>query len=70
MTHSAEFTQRFCRRWIEKADNYDDKSLDGVFDKFFSLYVAFNRLYSHLDLRFNGGRKGDKEQATTVCTLS
>jgi len=35
----------FCNRWIEKADNYTNDSTEDVFDRFFSLYVAYNAIY-------------------------
>jgi hypothetical protein len=35
----------FNQNWIAKADNYEDNTLANHFDKFASLYVAFNSLY-------------------------
>jgi hypothetical protein len=37
--------QEFCQRWIDKSNNIDGNDLRDLFDKFFSLYVAYNRLY-------------------------
>lgn len=31
--------QNFCENWIEKADGYDNESLQHVFDKFFTLLL-------------------------------
>ncbi len=38
--------KNFCNRWIEKADNYTSNSTEDVFDRFFSLYVAYNAIYT------------------------
>lgn len=35
----------FINIWLQKADNTNTVPLDGVFDKFFTLWVAYNRLY-------------------------
>lgn len=64
MPSSAAQTIRFCERWLQKAAHYDDQTLDGAFDKFFSVFVAFNRLYSHVCLRSGRVIKGDRNQAT------
>ncbi len=37
--------KHFCNRWIEKADNYTHDLTEDVFDRFFSLYVAYNAIY-------------------------
>ena len=36
---------RFCTNWLEKAQMYDVHNLQGSFDKFFTLFVVYNRLY-------------------------
>ncbi|WP_186167739.1 hypothetical protein [Burkholderia gladioli] len=36
----------FCERWICKASNYDTDGLEDLFDRFYTLFVPFNRLYS------------------------
>jgi hypothetical protein len=36
---------RFTEAWLERADGYND-DLNGCYDKFFTLFVVFNRLYS------------------------
>lgn len=59
----------FIERWLIKANNYNPDSLEDHFDRFFSLFVAYNRLYNELDnkLKRKSGRvknKGDKEKAT------
>jgi len=61
---SAAMTVRFCRRWLDKAAQYDDRTLEGAFDKFFSVFVAFNRLYSHVCIHSGQVIKGDRKQAT------
>lgn len=38
--------ERFCERWIDKASRYQSNELEDLFDRFFTLYVAYNRLYS------------------------
>lgn len=35
----------FCSAWLRKAERIDTNSLEGVFDRFFTLWVVFNRLY-------------------------
>lgn len=35
----------FCTAWLRKVDRIDTMPLEGVFDKFFTLWVVFNRLY-------------------------
>jgi len=64
MPQSPVMTARFCRRWLEKASRCDDQTLDGAFDKFFSAFVAFNRLYSHVSVHSGRVIKGDRKQAT------
>jgi len=44
---NSEFTE-FYRRWKEKAEGYRDENLKDVFDKFFTLYVLYNRLYAEV----------------------
>ncbi len=39
--------ESFCGRWIDKANSYPD-DLSGCFDKFTSLYVVFNRVYTEV----------------------
>ena len=45
MTLNPEF-KSLCKRWQEKAQNYDIEDIHQLFDKFFSLYVAYNALYT------------------------
>lgn len=35
----------FCTAWLRKAERIDIEPLEGVFDRFFTLWVVFNRLY-------------------------
>lgn len=55
----------FCGRWIQKAeDAVASESLEGMFDGFFSYFVAFNRLYgiATLDLADKGKVKLPKNR--------
>ncbi|PZO38538.1 MAG: hypothetical protein DCF17_14585 [Shackletoniella antarctica] len=45
MTLNPEF-QSLCKRWREKAQQYEIEDTHQLFDKFFSLYVAYNALYA------------------------
>jgi len=36
---------QFVEAWLGKAENYSNTELQGVFDRFFSLFVSFNALY-------------------------
>lgn len=36
---------RFCESWLKKAEAYNLEELSDCFDAFFTLYVAYNRLY-------------------------
>lgn len=38
--------QRFCDEWLAKAEQYADASVHDCYDKFFTLFVVFNRLYA------------------------
>jgi len=48
--------QEFCERWLQKAREYHGRSVRECFDKFFTLFVAYNRLYAELTLSL--ARKG------------
>ncbi len=45
MTLNPEF-KSLCERWRRKAKQYDEEDTHQLFDKFFSLYVAYNALYA------------------------
>ncbi len=45
--------ENFCHNWIEKAEAYNDSNLQDVFDKFFTLYVVYNRLYVEATFRMS-----------------
>jgi len=60
MALSPEFVD-FYRRWMEKANNHGRDDLSDYFDKFFSLFIAFNRLYA--EATFILARKGEPELA-------
>lgn len=40
-----EHLRSFIHIWLHKADSINTGPLEGVFDKFFTLWVAYNRLY-------------------------
>lgn len=40
--------QEFCERWLQKAREYNGQNVRDCFDKFFTLFVAYNRLYAEL----------------------
>ena len=40
----------FYERWRQKADEYASEDLRDCFDKFFTLFVVYNRLYAELGL--------------------
>ena len=48
--------QEFCQRWLQKSREYHGHSIRDCFDKFFTLFVAYNRLYAELTLSL--ARKG------------
>ncbi len=66
--------ERFCDRWIDKAEAYRSNDLEDLFDRFFTLFVAYNRFYSAaaelhratLDARQATLLQGDRREATTV----
>jgi hypothetical protein len=65
MTNRAELTRRFCERWLQKATVYDTAQLQDAFDKFFTLFVAFNRLYFHTaQVAGRDGTREDRRNAT------
>lgn len=47
----------FCEKWIEKAKAYSNDNLQDVFDKFFTLFVVYNRLY--VEATFRMSNKGE-----------
>jgi len=49
---------RFYTRWLQKAEEYHSQNLQDCFDKFFTLYVAYNRLYFELAISYVK-RKGE-----------
>lgn len=66
--------ESFCDRWINKAETYRSNDLEDLFDRFFTLFVAYNRLYSAaaelyratLDPRRAAMLQGDRREATAV----
>lgn len=45
--------RNFCENWIEKAEAHDNGSLQDAFDKFFTLFVVYNRLYVEATFRMS-----------------
>src|ERR1700722_503808 len=41
----------FCDQWRVKAEAYSSENVNDAFDRFFTLYVAFNRLYAEATFR-------------------
>lgn len=60
------FTHSFCLRWLKKASRCSPDRLDEAFDRFFTLFVAYNRLYSQLGEVAARPERGDHAQATRV----
>lgn len=66
--------ERFCERWIDKADAYRSNNLEDLFDRFFTLFVAYNRFYSAAAELHRSGMEprqaqflqGDRKEATTI----
>lgn len=48
MSFNLSSFRSFCDGWLEKADQYQLNSLTDYFDKFFTIYVVFNRLYNEV----------------------
>jgi hypothetical protein len=50
--------EEFCSRWLAKADDYPDcdTNLAHAFDRFFTLFVVYNRLYAEATYRL--GQRG------------
>lgn len=49
--------ETFCRNWRAKAGTYCIEETAGAFDKFFTLYVVFNRLYAEATFRLARRKK-------------
>jgi hypothetical protein len=66
--------ESFCDRWIEKADAYQSDELESLFDRFFTLFVAYNRFYSASAKLYRASveprqvmmLQGDRREATTI----
>jgi hypothetical protein len=41
---------QFCERWFQKEQEYQNQDIQNYFDKFFTIYVVYNRLYKELTL--------------------
>ena len=42
--------REFCERWFQKAREYHGQSIQECFDRFFTLFIVYNRLYAELTL--------------------
>lgn len=47
---------QFCDEWVNKANKCDENNVSGCYDKFFTLFVVFNRLYA--EATFELARRG------------
>lgn len=47
----------FCENWLRKAEGIDDTNISGAFDKFFTLFVVYNRLYVETTYRMVNNRQ-------------
>lgn len=43
----------FCDYWLASASNFNDSELKDAFNKFFTLYVVYNRLYTEAGFTLN-----------------
>ena len=66
MPTAEQFTLDFCDRWIAKAYESDDRLVYGAFDKYFTLYVCFNRLYNQIGETAGRRETDDSKLATSV----
>lgn len=66
--------EEFSQRWINKADNIQGEDMNVLFDKFFSLYIVYNKLYTEVTHTLsnegkinlnNGGSFPDQNAATS-----
>src|SRR5580700_4464885 len=48
-----ERLRSFCDSWRAKAQGYSVEEIGGAFDRFFTSYVAFNRLYAEATYRLS-----------------
>ena len=66
--------QNFYERWLWKAEEYQSDNLQDCFDRFFTLFVAYNRLYAELALslvkkgrvRLKGNYISDAQAAKSI----
>lgn len=62
----------FCNRWLEKADKYTNDTTEDVFDKFFSLYVVYNAIYTEatIKLKENNPKISNGDRISAVKNIS
>jgi hypothetical protein len=58
-------TIQFCERWLQRAQDHGD-SLDAAIDEFFSLFVAYNVLYTYAGDTHGKPGDRDRHRATRV----
>lgn len=69
--------EEFCDRWLDKADRYQTDALEDLFDKFYTLFVPYNRLYSTAAMLYRSTMEererrqhfGDRREATTIMAI-
>lgn len=68
LPEETERTIAFCNRWLQKSASYQQpNSVNDAYDRFISIFVAFNRLYWHVAVSTKlRGENGDRQQAKTV----
>jgi len=64
MSVNSEF-KHFIQSWQEKADGIEPTDIDGCFDRFFTLYVIYNRLYAEATFILARGGQPDLSKRTS-----
>ena len=60
------YLEGFCERWREKADGYGTVKTEDWFDRFFTLWVLFNALYTEVALRTGNAGVPDDSAAQDI----
>lgn len=70
MDDRTRLTQTRVQLWLDKAESCQQLQIEAVFEKYFSLFVAFNILYSHAAIRLQEpNAREDKKHATRTVAL-
>jgi hypothetical protein len=64
MTNYGRYAAEFCDHWLTKADGYNSALLSDAFDKFFTIFVAFNRVYYSTAVISGRSTRSDRKMAT------